>query len=81
MMQAVMTSSKHIEKGPLYNFLQQWLGRGLLTNFGKALAREQMHLFYFSKGLHQTNSFSVSSVRILKDVLSSIFSSFMSTLL
>ncbi|XP_034238723.1 cytochrome P450 4C1-like [Thrips palmi] len=32
--EAVMTSSKHITKGPLYDFLLPWLGRGLLTNFG-----------------------------------------------
>ncbi|KAK3922994.1 Cytochrome P450 4C1 [Frankliniella fusca] len=32
--EAVMVSSKHIKKGPLYTFLTQWLGRGLLTNYG-----------------------------------------------
>lgn len=32
--EAVMVSSKHIKKGPLYTFLTQWLGYGLLTNFG-----------------------------------------------
>lgn len=32
--EAIMTSSKHIKKGILYDFLLPWLGRGLLTNFG-----------------------------------------------
>lgn len=33
--QAVLSSSKHITKGRVYDFLKPWLGNGLLTSEGK----------------------------------------------
>lgn len=39
--EAIMTNSKVIKKGPLYEFLLQWLGRGLLTNFGSSWHRRR----------------------------------------
>ena len=35
MLQAVLSSSKHITKSRVYNFLRPWLGNGLLTSQGQ----------------------------------------------